>query len=147
MIVYTGKQMHVVHNLPPRDGTGFLAAFAHDFLHGEHIADLFHQFDTAGQRQVPRIALGERFFQSLYGFFYHFLCVFIIPSCPAAPASASLILRIFRLLCPKEHIEVRLFRSFRIGMSHDAVLAVMVHVPVISYRQLVYLVINRLFVQ
>ena len=35
----------------------------------------------------------------------------------------------------------------RIGMSHDAVLAVMVYVPVISYRQLVYLVINRLFVQ
>ena len=90
----------------------YLAAFAHDFLHGERIAYLLHQIDPTGQRQVSRVALGDNAFQFLYGFFYHFLCVFIIPFCPAAPASASLILRIFRLLCPKEHIEVRLFRSF-----------------------------------
>ena len=75
MFVYAGKQVHVVHDLPPRDRTGFLAAFAHDFLHGEYIADLFHQFDTEGQRQVSRVALGDNAFQFLYGFFYHFLCI------------------------------------------------------------------------
>ena len=75
MLVYAGKQMYIVHNLSPRDRTGFLAAFAHDFLHGEYIADLFHQFDTAGQRQMPRVTLGDNAFQFLYGFFYHFLCI------------------------------------------------------------------------
>ena len=42
MPVYAGKQMHILLDLPSCDGAGFLAAFAHDFLHGEYITDLLH---------------------------------------------------------------------------------------------------------
>ena len=71
MPVYAGKQMHVLLDLPSRDGAGFLAAFTHNFLHGEYITDLFHQFNTAGQRQMSFRVFCNCLSQFINQFFYH----------------------------------------------------------------------------
>ena len=48
IIVYPGKQLHIVLILTSDERTGFLTALAQDFLHREYIADLFHQIDPQG---------------------------------------------------------------------------------------------------
>ena len=72
MVIYLGKQPHIVRILHSYKGTGFLATFTLDFLHSEYIADLFHQPDPAGQRQMSGIALSYCLSQTLYSIFYHF---------------------------------------------------------------------------
>ena len=71
MVIYLGKQPHIVRILPPHKGAGFLAAFTLDFLHSDYIADLFHQLHPTGQRQMSGMALPYCLSQPLYNVFYH----------------------------------------------------------------------------
>lgn len=65
IIVYPGKQLHIVLILTSDERTGFLTALSHRIFCREYIADLFHQIDPQDRGKCP-VLLDPGFSFSLF---------------------------------------------------------------------------------